>query len=167
MCILRGKVVRKYGDNINTNYIYPAKYLTITDPKEMGKHAMETYDPDFIKKVMGGGIVVAGKHFGCGPSMVNAPLTLKYAGAEAIIAEFFARIFYRNALNIGLPVIECLGVSQRVKEGDELELNFETGDIKNLTTGENLKGVAIPKFLLEIVKKGGLFPYLKEKYGER
>ena len=158
--ILKGKVLAKYGDNIDTDIIAPA--IPERTREALAKVAMTPLDPDFPEKMRPGGILVAGKHFGAGSSRETAPVGLKAAGTKAIIADFFARIFYRNAINQGIPVVECKGASEKISEGDELEVNVKTGEIKNLTTGETLKGVPLPDFLLERVEKGGVMPYLKE-----
>lgn len=152
----------KYGDDVNTDGIIPSKFLVLTDPKEMAKHAMEGLDLSFTKKVKEKGIIVAGKNFGCGSSREQAPIALKYAGVQCIIARSFARIFYRNAINIGLPILECEGVMQNINEGDELNINLKDGIIRNLSRDVELKANPVPNFLLEIMKKG-LVRYMKER----
>jgi 3-isopropylmalate/(R)-2-methylmalate dehydratase small subunit len=152
----------KYGDNINTDYIIPGRYMELTDPHEMAKHAMEGIDPSFINKVQKGDVVVGGTNFGCGSSREHAPLALKYAGVGCVIAESYARIFYRNAVNIGLPAVECSGITSAVKQGDQLELNLGEGIVTNMTQGEKLKFTSLPPFMLEVLNAGGLVPYLSK-----
>jgi 3-isopropylmalate/(R)-2-methylmalate dehydratase small subunit len=156
-----GKVV-KYGDDINTDLILPGKYLTLTDPKEMAKHAMEGLDPSFTKRC-GETIVVAGKNFGCGSSREQAPLSLKYAGTKCVIAKSFARIFYRNAVNIGLPVLECEELWSKVEENDTLEVDLETGTVRVLNKNIVVKAQPLPKFIIEILSEGGLLNMLKKQ----
>jgi len=153
----------KYGDNIDTDVIIPARYLTSTDPMKLAEHAMEGVDPDFSSKVRGDGILVAGRNFGCGSSREHAPLALKAAGVKAIVAESFARIFFRNAINIGLVVVECRGVSSSVEEGDLLEVDLELGRIFNISKGTSLPSTRYPEATLKIMEKGGLMEYLKDK----
>lgn len=153
----------KFGDNINTDLIYPSKYLTIVKPAEMAKHAMENVDEKFSTNVKMGDIIVAGKNFGCGSSREQAVVSLKYAGISAIIAESFARIYYRNAINVGIPVLVCQGTSKSVSVGDILRINFEKGRIKNKTKHKLIKAVPLPKFLTEIIKDGGLVPNLRRR----
>ncbi|RJS85843.1 3-isopropylmalate dehydratase small subunit [Candidatus Bathyarchaeota archaeon] len=161
---IAGKAI-VFGDDINTDVIIPSKYLTTLDPKELAKHAMEGMDPSFADKAKEGIILVAGKNFGCGSSREQAPIALKYAGVRCVLAEFFARIFYRNAVNIGLPVLEAPGVSKAVNDGDFLTVNLEKGEILNETKGEVMKAVRLPEFILEILKDGGLINHLKKKIG--
>lgn len=156
-----GKVV-KYGDGVNTDLILPGKYLTLTDPKEMAKHAMEGLDPLFARK-SGEKIVVAGKNFGCGSSREQAPLSLKYAGTKCVIAKSFARIFYRNAVNIGLPVLECEDLWSKVEENDMLEVDLETGTVRVLNKNIMFKAQPLPKFVIEILSEGGLLNMLKKQ----
>jgi 3-isopropylmalate dehydratase small subunit len=158
---IRGKAL-KYGDGVNTDVIIPGKFLVLTDPKELAKHAMEGLDLDFPKKVEERKIIVAGKNFGCGSSREQAPIALKHAGVKCIIADSFARIFYRNAVNIGLPVLECEGVATKIKDGDELYINPESGLIKDFSREVELKADPVPEFLLEIMEKW-LVRYMKEK----
>jgi 3-isopropylmalate/(R)-2-methylmalate dehydratase small subunit len=158
---IRGKAL-KYGDDVNTDVIIPGKFLVLTDPRELAKHAMEGLDLKFSKKVEERRIIVAGKNFGCGSSREQAPIALKYAGVKCIIADSFARIFYRNAVNIGLPVLECEGVTTKIEEGDELYINLESGLIKNISREVELNADPVPKFLLEIMEKG-LVRYMREK----
>jgi 3-isopropylmalate/(R)-2-methylmalate dehydratase small subunit len=158
---IRGKAL-KYGDDVNTDVIIPGKFLVLTDPRELAKHAMEGLDLKFSKKVEERRIIVAGKNFGCGSSREQAPIALKYAGVKCIIADSFARIFYRNAVNIGLPVLECEGVTTKIEEGDELYINLESGLIKNISREVELNADPVPKFLLDIMEKG-LVRYMREK----
>lgn len=167
MEVLKGRVLVKYGDNINTDLILPGTYLMISDPMELAKHAMEGLDPDFPKKVKPGDIVVAGENFGCGSSREHAPTALKAAGISAVVAESFARIFFRNSIGIGLPVFECKGISKRTKEGDDLVINVKTGIVKNLASKEELKVTPLPDFMMEIIKAGGLVPYIKMTHGKK
>jgi len=158
---IRGKAIR-YGDDVNTDLIIPGKYLTITDSEELAKHAMEGLDLDFSRKVRERSIIVAGRNFGCGSSREQAPLALKYSGVKCIVAESFARIFYRNAINIGLPVLECEGISEIVNEGDELKIKLKAGVIENVSSGKVVHVSPIPDFLLEIVE-GGLVEYVRRR----
>ncbi len=151
----------KYGDNINTDIISPPQYMEASY-EEMGKHAMESIDPDFSRKISRGDILVAGNNFGSGSSRETAPISLKYAGVSAVIACFFARIFFRNSINIGLPIIECAQVNS-ITEGDQLEIDLETGIIQNMTKHESYQGSLLPKHILAIVEVGGLVPYLERK----
>jgi len=157
----------KFGDNIDTDVILPGKYLVLIDPKELAKHALEGLDPTFPEKAKNGVIVVGGKNFGCGSSREQAPLALKYAGVQCVIAESFARIFFRNAINIGLPVIECKGISDAVENGDELAVDFETGEIRNLSKGQNLCVAKLPSFILEILSDGGLIENLRRRLNKK
>ena len=157
-----GKAV-KFGDSIDTDVILPGKYLVLIDPKELAQHAMEGLDPAFAKKVKEGVILVAGKNFGCGSSREQAPLALKYAGVKCVIAESFARIFFRNAINIGLPIVECRGVSGKVEESDKLRVDLKTGKIENLSQIITLYGMQLPPFILEILSDGGLIENLRRR----
>ncbi len=148
-----------YGDNINTDFMLPGKYLELTDPKELAKHAMEGIDPSFAKKVQRGDIVVGGKNMGLGSSREHAPLALKHSGVGAVVAESFARIFYRNSFNVGLAAIECPGISKRAKTGDEIEIDTAAGAIT--VNGERLKIKPLPDFMVQLLNEGGLVPYLK------
>lgn len=155
--------VFKYGDNVDTDVIIPARYLAIQDPKELAEHCMEDIDKEFVKNVNSGDIMVAGKNFGCGSSREHAPLVIKVSGVSCVIAETFARIFYRNAINIGLPIIECAEAAKDIKAGDKVEVNFDTGIIKNETTGQEYKGQAFPEFMQKIISAGGLVNYINNK----
>jgi 3-isopropylmalate/(R)-2-methylmalate dehydratase small subunit len=156
---IRGRVWR-FGDNVDTDVIAPARYLDSPDPQDWAAHTMEPLDPEFAKKVARGDIIVAGENFGCGSSREHAPIALKWAGIEAVVAESIARIFFRNAINNGLAVLECKGISEETRAGDELEIDLRTGEIKNLTTDQRFRFVEVPDFILEIIAKGGLVPYL-------
>jgi 3-isopropylmalate/(R)-2-methylmalate dehydratase small subunit len=151
------------GDDIDTDQIYHGQYLPLTDPKEMAKHAMEFVPgmEGFAKKVKAGDIVIAGKNFGCGSSREHAVVCLKENGVSCVVAESFARIFYRNAVNLGFPVLECRGISKKVKTGNKVEVNLGTGSVTNLSTKKTLKGQPPSGLELEIAEKGGLLKYLK------
>jgi 3-isopropylmalate/(R)-2-methylmalate dehydratase small subunit len=157
----------KFGDNVDTDVILPGKYLVLMDPKDLAKHALEGLDAAFPEKAKKGIIVVGGKNFGCGSSREQAPLALKYAGVKCVLAESFARIFFRNAINIGLPVIECKGISAAVENGDELSVDFEAGEIRNVTKGKTLRGTKLPPFILEILSDGGLIENLRRRLGKK
>ena len=158
--------VWKFGDDINTDVIIWGKYkYKILDLKELSSHAMEAIDPDFAKKISPGDIIVAGKNFGCGSSREHAPLVLKYAGVGAVVAESFARIFYRNAFNIGLPIVECTELRGKINQGDQIEVDLEEGQILKLGTGEVFRIKAMPPFLLEMLKEGGLVEHFKRHGG--
>lgn len=158
---IRGKVIR-YGDDINTDVIFPGRYLAITEPEEMAKHAMEDLDKDFLKKVKERSIIVAGKNFGCGSSREQAVICLKYAGIKAIVARSFARIFFRNAINQGIPVVELEDTS-RIEDGEEIEIDLDEGTVKNLTKGEDYRFKPLPDFIRKIIDSGGLLNYTKER----
>jgi 3-isopropylmalate/(R)-2-methylmalate dehydratase small subunit len=157
----------KLRNNIDTDVILPGKYLIIVDPYELAKHALEGLDPAFPEKAKKGVIVVGGKNFGCGSSREQAPLSLKYAGVKCVLAESFARIFFRNAVNIGLPVIECKGISAAVKTGDELAVNFETGKIENISNGKSFQVNKLPQFIVEILADGGLIENLRRRINKK
>jgi 3-isopropylmalate/(R)-2-methylmalate dehydratase small subunit len=159
--IIKGKVF-KFGDDINTDDIISAKYLVSTDAKELGSHCMESIASDFAKRVQAGDIIVAGSNFGCGSSREHAPLAIKGCGVRAVIAKSFAAIFFRNSINIGLPFLESLE-TDKINEGDVLEIDLGSGIIKNLTQGKAYKTEPFPKFLQNIVEDGGLMNYIKEK----
>ena len=158
----KGKVF-KYGDNVDTDVIIPARYLAIADPKELAEHCMEDIDKDFVKKVQPGNIMVAGKNFGCGSSREHAPLVIKVSGISCVIAETFARIFYRNAINIGLPIIECPEAAKDIQDGDEVEVDFDSGMIYNRTKGTEFKGQPFPEFMQKLIAAGGLVNYTNSK----
>lgn len=153
--------VHKYGDNVDTDVIIPARYLNTADHKELASHCMEDIDADFVNKVKPGDIIVARANFGCGSSREHAPIAIKASGVSCVIASTFARIFYRNSINIGLPIIECDEASEKIEDGDEVEIDFESGVITNITKGEQYKGQAFPDFLIDIINKGGLLNSLK------
>ena len=155
--------VFKYGDNVDTDVIIPARYLNSSDPAELATHCMEDIDKDFVKKVQKGDIIVANKNFGCGSSREHAPIAIKAAGVSCVIAETFARIFYRNAINIGLPIIECPEASKKIKAGDQVDIDFNTGVITDQTTGETFQGQAFPPFMQKIISEGGLINYINHK----
>ena len=157
-----GKVF-KYGDNVDTDVIIPARYLNSSDPAELATHCMEDIDKDFVNQVKKGDIIVAEKNFGCGSSREHAPIAIKASGVSCVIAETFARIFYRNSINIGLPIIECKEASERIEPGDEVEIDFDSGIITNKTKGESYKGQAFPEFMQKIIKAEGLMNYINAK----
>ena len=152
--------VFKYGDNVDTVVIIPARYLNATKGEELAKHCMEDIDKDFVNKVQKGDIIVANKNFGCGSSREHAPLAIKCAGVSCVIAETFARIFYRNAINIGLPIIECPEAAKAIESGHEVEVDFDSGVITDKTTGESFTGQAFPPFMQKIITAGGLVNYI-------
>jgi 3-isopropylmalate/(R)-2-methylmalate dehydratase small subunit len=156
----------KFGDDVNTDLIIPGKYLELVDPEKMAEHAMEGVDPEFPNKVAKGDIVVGGTNFGCGSSREHAPLALKYAGVSAVVAESFARIYYRNSINIGLPALECPGIVEAVEDGDPVELDMKAGTLKNLRTGAELSFTPLPPFMTEILGEGGLVTYIKNHLDE-
>lgn len=160
--MFKGKV-HKYGDNVNTDEIIPARYLNTIDPKELGAHCMEDIDAEFPKKVQPGDIIVAELNFGCGSSREHAPIAIKASGVSCVIAKTFARIFYRNAINIGLPILECPEAVDGISTGDEVEINLDNGSIKNLTTGMEFEAKPFPPFMQELISAGGLMEYAKEK----
>ena len=150
----------KYGDNVDTDVIIPARYLNSSDPAELATHCMEDIDNTFVKRVQKGDIIVATKNFGCGSSREHAPLAIKCAGVSCVIAETFARIFYRNSINIGLPIIECGAAARSIEAGDEVEVDFDSGIITNKTKGETYKGQSFPLFMQKIISAGGLVNYI-------
>lgn len=152
--------VWKFGDNIDTDAIIPARYLNTSDPNELAKHCMEDADREFPNKVQPGDIIVAGKNFGCGSSREHAPIAIKAAGVSCVIAPSFARIFYRNAFNMGLPIFECSEAAREINEGDELEVDADNGEIRNLTTGKTYKAQPIPAFMQELIRDGGLIAHI-------
>ncbi|MGI6065239.1 MAG: 3-isopropylmalate dehydratase small subunit [Bacillota bacterium] len=160
--IIKGRTW-KFGINIDTDAIIPARYLNTSLPEELAKHCMEDADPTFPQKVAEGDIIVAGKNFGCGSSREHAPIAIKAAGVSCVIAPTFARIFYRNAINIGLPIMECPEAAAGIKEGDIVEVNTDTGVIINITTGEEFQAAPFPEFMQEIISAGGLMAYVKER----
>ena len=161
---IRGKVW-KYGDEIDTDIIYPGKYLVSFDPSEAAQHAMEGIEPDFCKKISKGDVLVVGKNFGSGSAREQAALALKYAGVGAVIAETFPRTFYRNAINLGLPAVEIKGIKDKIDEKDEVEVDLDKGVIKNLTTEKEYAFPPQPPFIMEMLKMGGAIPYYKSRMG--
>jgi len=160
--MITGKAVR-FGDNVDTDVILPGKYMTLTDRVELAKHAMEGLDSTFATKIRSGAIVVGGRNFGCGSSREQAPLALKHAGVRCVLAESFARIFFRNSINIGLPVLECRGISGKVEEGDELAVDLEKGVVENRSKNSTLQATRLPSFIMEILRDGGLIEHLRRR----
>ena len=154
--------VFKYGDNVDTDVIIPARYLNSSDPAELAQHCMEDIDKAFVKKVEKGDVIVAGWNFGCGSSREHAPLVIKTCGTGCVIAKSFARIFYRNAINIGLPILECEEAADEINANDEVSVDFDTGIITDITTGKTYKAQPFPPFIQNIIKAGGLLKSLKE-----
>ena len=152
--------VFKYKDNVDTDVIIPARYLNSSDPKELATHCMEDIDKDFVNQVKPGDIMVAERNFGCGSSREHAPIAIKASGISCVIAETFARIFYRNAINIGLPIIECKEAAHGIEAGDEVEIDFDSGIITNKTKGTSFQGQAFPEFMQKIIKSEGLINYI-------
>ncbi len=159
---LHGKVW-KYGNDIDTDAIIPARYLNTIDPKELASHCMEDADAEFAAKVKPGDIMAAGKNFGCGSSREHAPIAIKAAGVSCVIAQSFARIFYRNAFNMGLPILECPEAAEKIQTGDELELDLDSGVIVNKTRNETYHAQAIPPFMQKLIAAGGLIEYVREQ----
>ncbi len=149
-------IVHKYGDNVDTDVIIPARYLNTASHAELAAHCMEDIDQDFVKTVKQGDIIVAEKNFGCGSSREHAPIAIQASGVSCVIASTFARIFYRNAINIGLPIMECDAASQEIQSGDEIEVDFDTGVILNKTSGKSYQAQPFPPFIQNIIQKGGL-----------
>ncbi|WP_414469904.1 3-isopropylmalate dehydratase small subunit [Methanobacterium sp. ACI-7] len=156
----------KFGDDIDTDLIVPGRYLVLRDEKDLAEHVMEGADPEFAKKVKPSDVMIGGRNFGCGSSREHAPIAIKGAGISAVVAESFARIFYRNSINVGLPLIEIKGISKHISEGDEIEIDMEKGILKNMTTNEEFKIKGLPPFMVEILNEGGLIPYLKDHIDE-
>ena len=160
-----GKVL-KYGDNVDTDVIIPARYLNAPDPAELAKHCMEDIDADYVDRVRPGDIIVGGANFGCGSSREHAPVAIRASGASCVIAASFARIFYRNAINIGFPILECPEeAAASIGDGDTVSVNFDTGEIVDETTGRRFQATALPPFIGRIVENGGLLPYLRARMG--
>ena len=155
--------VFRFGDNIDTDVIIPARYLNSSDPKELATHCMEDIDKRFVDKVQAGDIIVADKNFGCGSSREHAPISIKAAGVSCVIAKTFARIFYRNAINIGLPIIECEEAANDIKAGDEVKVDFDSGLITNISNGNTYQGQAFPEFMQKIIASEGLVNYINNK----
>ena len=156
--------VLKYGDNVDTDVIIPARYLNTIDKKELASHCMEDIDKDFTKKVKDGDIMVAGANFGCGSSREHAPIAIKESGISLVIAESFARIFYRNSINIGLAIVECPEASKSIKNGDKVEADLDNGVIYNITTGEKFETKPFPEFIQKIISAGGLIESIRSGY---
>ena len=159
---LRGRA-HKFGAHVDTDQIIPARYLVTTDPQDMAQHCMEDADPDFVRRVQPGDIIVADVNFGCGSSREHAPIAIRGCGVSCVIAKSFARIFYRNAINLGLPILECAEAVDGSKAGDELGVELETGTIRNLTKGSEFKAKPYPEFMLELMRAGGLVEYTKRR----
>ncbi|HBJ1651447.1 3-isopropylmalate dehydratase small subunit [Clostridium botulinum] len=159
---VKGRVF-KYGDNVDTDVIIPARYLNTSNHKELASHCMEDIDKDFVNNVKDGDIIVANKNFGCGSSREHAPIAIKASGISCVIASTFARIFYRNSINIGLPILECDEAVENINNGDELEVDFSTGIIKNLSKNEQYKGEAFPEFMQKLIDNNGLIGYIRTK----
>lgn len=155
--------VFKYGDNVDTDVIIPARYLNSSDPAELAAHCMEDIDKDFVKKVRPGDIIAAGVNFGCGSSREHAPVAIKASGVSCVIAANFARIFYRNSINIGLAILECPAASAAIENGDEVSVDFDTGVITNLTKNETYQAEPFPPFIKDMIEKGGLMASLKAR----
>ena len=153
----------KFGDDVNTDAIIPARYLNTTDPEELASHCMEDVDPEFVSKISPGDVIVAGRNFGCGSSREHAPLAIKAAGLSCVIAESFARIFFRNAINIGLPIFECADAARQITQGDEVEADMAAGTIRNLTTGKSYSVPPWPEELQAIIAAGGLMQYVTQQ----
>jgi 3-isopropylmalate/(R)-2-methylmalate dehydratase small subunit len=162
---IKGKVWR-FGDDVDTDAIIPARYLNTTDPQELARHCMEAADPAFAREVKPGAIIVAGKNFGCGSSREHAPLCIKAAGISCVIAAGFARIFYRNAFNIGLPILESCSAAEASRQGDELEVDLATGEIRNLTRKKTFMAQPIPPFMQELIGDGGLIKHIAKRLKE-
>jgi len=162
---MRGKAI-KYGDNVDTDVIIPARYLNTSDPAELASHCMEDLDPKFKEKVKPGDIMVAGRNFGCGSSREHAPIAIKASGISCVIAESFARIFYRNAINIGLPILECPEAAREINDGDEVEVDVMSGTITDVTTGKTYKSKPFPEFMQQIMEADGLINYVKQRLGK-
>ena len=155
--------VHKYGDNVDTDVIIPARHLNTSDHKELASHCMEDIDTEFVKKVKQGDIMVGGENFGCGSSREHAPIAIKASGIDCVIAKTFARIFYRNAINIGLPILECPEASEKIQDGDEVSIDFDNGVITNETKGETYQALPFPDFIKDIMAKGGLIAQISGK----
>ena len=163
---LRGHV-HKYGADVNTDAIIPARYLVTTDPQELAQHCMEDEDPEFVRRVRPGDIIVAGTNFGCGSSREHAPIAITAAGVSCVIAKSFARIFYRNSINLALPVLECAGAVEGSESGDELEVELESGAIRNLTRGTAYQAKPFPEFMLELLQAGVLVEYTRRRLAQK
>jgi 3-isopropylmalate dehydratase small subunit len=157
----------KFGADVDTDAIIPARYLNTSDPVELAKHCMEDADPEFMKKMAHGDIIVAGKNFGCGSSREHAPISIKTAGISCVIARSFARIFYRNSFNVGLPIFESEEASEKIRTGDDLEVDLQKGIISNHTRKESYKTTPIPPFMMELIDDGGLMKHIQKKVGQQ
>ncbi len=164
--ILKGRAW-KFGKNIDTDAIIPARHCNTADPVELAKHCMEDADADFVKKMTRGDLIVADSNFGCGSSREVAPISIKAAGVSAVIAKSFARIFFRNSINIGLPILECVPAVDGIAEGDQVEVDPATGTIRNVTRGETYQAEPFPEFLQHIIDRGGLLAYVEDRLAER
>ena len=164
MTLLNGPVWR-FGNDVDTDLIIPARYLNTSDPKELAEHCMEDADPAFVSKVKPGDMIVAGKNFGCGSSREHAPIAIKAAGVTCVIAASFARIFYRNAINIGLPILESPEASAAIAEGNQVQVDLDTGTITDLTSGQKYQAVTFPPFMQQLINVGGLIEYVKTRIG--
>ncbi|MFN2543615.1 MAG: 3-isopropylmalate dehydratase small subunit [Actinomycetota bacterium] len=162
MSALEG-VAHVYGDNVDTDVIIPARYLTSTEPEELAKHCMEDLDPGFVERVRPGDVIVGGRNFGSGSSREHAPLSIKGAGVACIVAESFARIFYRNSINVGLPIVECPGVAKHAEPGDRFRVDLDAGRVENVTRGEAYEATAMPEFMRGILDAGGLMPWVRRQ----
>ena len=155
--------VFKYGDNVDTDVIIPARYLNAPSPEELAKHCMEDIDPEFTGKVQAGDVIVGGANFGCGSSREHAPIAIRACGVRCVIAASFARIFYRNSINIGFPILECPEAAAEIQSGDIVDVDFDSGVIRDQTTGQSYQAVAFPEFINRIIEHDGLLPYLKAR----
>ncbi|MFL0197052.1 3-isopropylmalate dehydratase small subunit [Clostridium sp. WILCCON 0269] len=160
--MIKGKTI-KYGDNIDTDVIIPARYLNTSDEKELASHCMEDLDKDFLKKINKGDVIIAGKNFGCGSSREHAPIAIKAAGISCVIAETFARIFFRNSINIGLPIMECEEAARDIEEKDEISIDVNSGVITNITKNKTYKASPFPEFMQKIIESQGLIGYIKKE----
>lgn len=160
---VKGKVF-KYGDNVDSDVLFPARYLTINDIKEMGAHALEDLDRDFVKQVKPGDVIVAGIYFGCGSQRDHAVMAMKEVGVGCVIAKSYARSFYRNCINIGLPLIECPEAAEAIEKGDEITINFDTGIIEDLTTGKTFNAPPFPEYIQKVIDAGGIMEFTKKEY---
>ncbi|AWI04951.1 3-isopropylmalate dehydratase small subunit [Clostridium drakei] len=163
--MIKGKAI-KYGNNVDTDVIIPARYLSTSDPKELAAHCMEDLDKDFRNKISNGAIMIAGKNFGCGSSREHAPIAIKASGIGCIIAETFARIFFRNSINIGLPIMECTEAAKDIEENDEVTIDVSTGIINNITKNKTYTAVPFPEFMQKIIDADGLINYIKQEVNE-
>jgi 3-isopropylmalate/(R)-2-methylmalate dehydratase small subunit len=161
---LRGRTW-KYGDNVDTDVIIPARYLNVSDTAELARHCMEDLDPRFVEEVQPGDVIVAGENFGCGSSREHAPLAIKGAGVSCVVARSFARIFYRNAINVGLPILESPAAVDGIEAGQQIEIDLQAGQIRNVATGDTYQAEPYPPFMMAIIEAGGLVPYTRARIG--